>query len=300
MKYIPIEIDDLVEVDIENNSNIIDETREFAKALKVKMPSAMFSLGHDNCFNVYREGDAFSLGEVWFDEYAANGKRSYKIKSHLIRNERYDHHSTHHFIKSAKNLDTAVNTAIKWLAQPCVGYLASIYTENYMNKLKNQFRDEKGKLMSSYYHLSDMLKPESTELVRLTDAINRNDISTCPYFYTLLKEYTESARSYLQQTKIKISTRIVMLNERKGSTLCEVLYLTRDTEIKDVLKKNAIFDSSKSIERYIDDQIPEDIIGKVSMLSMVEKGTYVEGVGHKINRKLFFIEDRYDTESEEA
>ena len=49
-----------------------------------------------------------------------------------------------------------------------------------------------------------------------------------------------------------------------------------------------LLDVSTEITRYTDD-LPEDIMGKVSMLAMVENDTYVDDVGYRADEGLFYV-----------
>ena len=64
---------------------------------------------------------------------------------------------------------------------------------------------------------------------------------------------------------------------------------TFDVCMVDNLHKGAWHtDISTEVTRYTDD-LPEDIMGKVSMLAMVESGTYVDDVGYRADEGLFYV-----------
>jgi hypothetical protein len=305
MKYQPVETSKLTAIDV---SEIEGELlQEFAVNIKAKMKDVLFAketnthqYKYKNILQVYRQGDAFSMGEIQVDTDDSYINTSYLVRSHLISNSRSSDHLITYYTKKSKKLPSAVTLAAKWLATPTVTDVANHYYAIYADGLEGDLREKNWEKIKKRRSLETILStgPASkniNELEQMTKAV-KSDLALYPVLQQSLIDYFDVALACKKISTQKVSVKAVMLYEVAGLTVCQSVSLYDCAELEDASTYPQCLESLE--QRYIDELIPEDIVGKVSVLNMIDEKEYVQGVGAKMTPQLFFIEDRHDIEEE--
>ena len=72
----------------------------------------------------------------------------------------------------------------------------------------------------------------------------------------------------------------VRVYEKYGKQVFDVVPLIREDSYRSALGNLTTYDK---------DKVPEDIMGKVSVLSMVENGHWVDDVGYRVDATMFYV-----------
>ena len=72
----------------------------------------------------------------------------------------------------------------------------------------------------------------------------------------------------------------VRIYEKYGKQVFDVVPLIREDSYRSALGNLTTYDK---------DKVPEDVMGKVSVLSMVENGHWVDDVGYRVDATMFYV-----------
>ena len=185
------------------------------------------------------------------------------------------------------NLDTAVRNAKKYLRPLTTKDMAlDEWTENDMRRKSKNTKS--GMDVKRNNTLSDLLAKSNRE-----KKIEYNPM--LEYMRTLVKvghEFTDKELesdllSYfkLEEDANAISSNgvevdYVRIYEKYGKQVFDVVPLIREKYGRSDLGNLTTYDK---------DKVPEDVMGKVSVLSMVENGHWVDDVGYRVDATMFYV-----------
>ena len=229
---------------------------------------------------VYREGDIFALGEIGYRNTTSKGKGdlSYYVQSRRISNSKYRDSSWQHFIVSTKVLKNAVKAASTHLVpfttdeavDATKGPARDLVNEAVAKKntdARNSFRDMTGYYASS----SDMCSDFYNELRGhkfISPAINE----AAERFYTLREEWKDA------QDAMKKGLYFVGITDSCGEQFASMAHAHMG------------YPYSHSLLSHVPTHALEDWVkGRLAVLSMVPAKTYVQGVGLKLDDRVFYV-----------
>lgn len=230
---------------------------------------------------IYREGDAFALGFIGYSD----GK--YYVSHPSIKNEKYGSHKSEyytitssgrgHVIKAVRRYCTPVTPADLCEALETTVHLK--FNASYMQSTK-ELQEAENKLSYSgmaLEALAAMLKGEAPR-VNVVEAVRQ---------YETLKVEA--------MADIGVSPRLVcfMFNQLKSGvtvTQFRTLYATSHSRsISMFIRKTGDAVEDRRIYTTTN-ELPADVMGKLSVLSMVENEQYVKGVGYRHLPSVYFLE----------
>lgn len=229
---------------------------------------------------VYREGDIFALGEIGYKNTKSKGNAefTYYVQSRTITNDKYRESSWQHYIVSTKVLKTAVKAASTYLRPfTCAEMVENTSTAarqivgEEANKKNNAARNAFKELTGEAGYGSNM-RSEFMEELRGHKFTNPRLNEAAARFYKAFDEMcdAESARS-------------------KG------LYfvgLTRvgDDQVVDLAKVEMGYSyKSEVFDRQPAESVADWVKGRVAVLSMLPAQTHVQGVGLRLDDRIFYV-----------
>ena len=254
--------------------------------------------GYNYCYTapyeawVYREGDTFCMGHISRKDMTDAGTAdiTFNVFSPNIRNGKYSYGSREH-MASSTNVSRAVKNATKYLrplsmkqvvelTQGAVKDKARDIINDAENKVKTATSDLRHGLFSTYgrsmgtnrlqrelEHLCnsgyEFIDVELGENLRTAFA-NLSELNqsreTNSHVYTIVDAFMNPAGDWRYRVAEKV----------------ELQWYTPEI-------------NPEQIKMYTQEDIPEDIQRKVSVLSMVQDDQYVEGVGYRAAPTLYYI-----------
>ena len=231
---------------------------------------------------IYREGDAFALGYI-----GITGWEKYYVSHPSIKNEKYKSHKSEyhaitssgkdHVIKAVRRHCTPVNPSD--LCDELAVEVSSQFSKAYMQTTRD-LQEAENKLSYSgmaLEALTSMLKGEAP----------RPDVVEAVQKYEALK--VESIAD------IGVSPRLVcfMFNQLKSGvtvTQFRTLYTMNHSRSMSMFVRK-FGDAAEDRRIYTTtNELPADVMGKLSVLSMVEDEQYVKGVGYRYLPSVYFLE----------
>jgi hypothetical protein len=235
---------------------------------------------------VYREGDEYSMGRIGFSDVAR--KRStimdrYTVYSRTI--ESRSNSSWHQNIKHSEKLDTAVKLAKKYLR---------IYSPTEVCKASvSNFIQYHRKLTDVHTKARDVvfneIAPSTREAVEIMIALAVGKTPTLPV-HTIEKihQYEQLRVKAEEELNRKRPAYHVAIRGVEGQQYVDTIAFDHISPL--TIGAVGWEEQVKNVVTVSADDIPEDIMGRISVLSMNPDGHYVAGVGYKVSDRVYWID----------
>jgi hypothetical protein len=244
-----------------------------------------FILVNNNRAWVYYPNEPYPMGYIGYGDFRTEvvGDDTYMVASRTITNDKYASYQDQHHMKMTVNMTTAIRNAKRFLRNFSTREMARANVRDAVSKSQ----ENEGSLGTEYRSaMRGLFDNESSQSNRMLTEL-RNLVDTGHEFVdpAFGSELTAMFKLYDDHKLVKdkpIHCYFVRVYERFGKQTFDVCMV--DNLHKGLWRT----DVSTEITRYTDD-LPEDIMGKVSMLAMVENGTYVDDVGYRADEGLFYV-----------
>lgn len=271
------------------------EAHEFIKAISAKCPTYKYGITREcltiNRYDVtykevwvYREHDEYALGKIGFrkpnPETYKDQEQAYTVYSRVINNERFNHHSYAYYVASSKDLNTVVKKALKSLKLYTPVEIALLSKTSFAEKYKSEVYQASRKMNDVTYKMRhnggfDELLGEM--VLAVNDGYKFHSFKA----QEIVAQYISAvAEADIQKNRSKNAYH-VRLYEERGEQVASITPFDKFNTVSDGLA------GTPSVVRIND--LPEDIMGKLAVLSMVENDTYIDGVGMRISDATYWL-----------
>jgi len=301
MSYNILKVSDInKKVDVEQQKVAKDylasqrELQEFMAEIRKSFRGVLFTpdAGDKRRVYVHMPNDPYVMGYIGYGDFQTTAKAmqsSYVVSSRHIMNYKYADYNDQHYMAMSINLSTAVRNAKKYLRPLTTKDMAlDDWTEADMRR---KSKDTKSAMdVKRNNTLSDLLAKNNRE-----KKIEYNPM--LEYMRTLVKvghEFTdkELESDLLSYFKLEedanavssdgVDVDYVRVYEKYGKQVFDVVPLIRD-------KARYGRSDLGNLTTYDKDKVPEDVMGKVSVLSMVENNHWVDDVGYRVDATMFYV-----------
>ncbi len=276
---------------VTDNTNGIEYVTPFAervcKELRVKMHPR-----DARSYWIYRDDCPYCLGWVAYGDYrdGGDGTNMYVVQARTIVNGKYAEYSKQYFMKMSTNVDVAVRNAKKFLRMMSPQEIAGTRLRDASNavdgvvdaarteftEIRNKVIDVETSLYSSRTNTGSALLNELRHLMNsnheFIDADFGQNLTT---FFTKQDELTA-----LQNRTVPMW--FVRVYERMGQQMFDVLTI-------DNAESTYNAQMSDDVSRYTADDLPEEIMQKLSVLNILSKDDYVDDVGFSAGEGMFYV-----------
>ena len=299
MSYSILKVSDInKKIDVEQQKVARDylasnlDIQDFMKGIRRAFRGVLFTqdAGDKRRVYVHMPNDPYVMGYIGYGDFLTTAKAmqsSYVISSRHIANYKYADYNDQHYMAMSINLSTAVRNAKKYLRPLTTKDMAlDQWTESDMRR---KSKDTKSAMeVKRNNALSDLLAKSNRTL-----NIEYNPM--LEYMRTLVtvgheftdKELESNLLSYFALEKDvnafsgnDIDVDYVRVYEKYGKQVFDVVPLIREDSYRSSLGNLTTYDK---------DKVPEDVMGKVSVLSMVENGHWVDDVGYRVDATMFYV-----------
>lgn len=279
---------------------ISPELYDFALQVREVMPYVDFYLGeysfdrmHDmnmvSTLHVYRPGDVKTMGIIGYGHtglisgrrpsYDAPVKNNYIVHTPYIRNNKYREDSSAHFMLASKSVATAMKNAKKFLRPWSPVDIAYSYRTDFESKVQAKVSSLRASIHRLEFGL-DMYVSDMAQLIR--DLVDKK-VDT-----VMDANLQDKIDKFLAEKKV--------LQQEVSKSLVSTFILVRPNGTVDTLTFGAdsiedeIMCRSTEVKTYPSaDELPEELQSAVSVMSMLDAGDYVEGVGMKTNDRTYWV-----------
>jgi hypothetical protein len=236
---------------------------------------------------VYMPGEPYPMGWIGYGDYRTNtiGEQTFTVCSRKIANGKYgDYHDQHNMKMSAK-LVTAVRNAKKFLSNYSPIEVARIHVPTMRAAIMDTRRDLKQKVTDDAQNIGlptpvDVDEERGTLLNELRHLLDTGHEFVDVGYSAKLRTMFESMKEH-DDVLGQVNANFVRGYERFGQQAFDVVPVD---SVADYFGSKV----QEEVVRYTDD-LPEEIRGRVAVLSMLADETYVDGVGYRVNESMFYV-----------
>ena len=240
---------------------------------------------------VYRPQDTFAMGFIAYADFMDNGdgEKRYSVFSPNIFNNKYQH-GERQKMSSALRRGKAVKNATK--------HLRPLTTEQVLKQVQGEF-------VSKAYEAASETRAEVQRAVSDFNRGNLFDVNsyrtpTQSPLYNELKHMIESGHSFLDKDlEANLRAAFVAMSDFEESREVNAKHHTfvEAYQFGDQTRFRGFYDVENSRHagtkgeafNYAQGELPEHLAGGISVLSMVDIGQYVMGVGHRAAANIFYV-----------
>ena len=257
--------------------------------LKTKVSEAFrgvsFAKMGQNRLWVYYPDEPYPMGYIGYGDFRTEvtGDDQYIVGSRTITNDKYGSHQDQHNMKMTVNVETAMRNARRFLRN----FSPQEMAKSKLNTVCNQSQDSlscagnayRNKMRELFDHESSRSNKMLTELRNLVDTGHEFVDASFGSELHAMFELLDNQKALKDKP---IHMYFVRVFEKFGKQTFDV------GTIDNVQKSSWQAEMSNEFKRYTDD-LPEEIMGKLSVLTMVENDSYVDDVGYRAAEGMFYV-----------
>ena len=271
---------------------------DFAHKLTQKMKgykTAVSKTGSPhNMLYVHREGDNYVMGIIGYGDFqtTGDGNDRFAVWSPNISNMKYSH-GIQQNMSLAVNMDKAVKNAMKYLRPLSMEQTMKLSlrdcsraADNVVDNIRSSTGEVRRELVNNFFDTSTYSAPKPNALQRELKHMVESD------YEFLDKELGDTLHKMFGGLKELGAAREV---NRNTFTFVEAFVSPTGRQmfrtVSDV-KANEYYSitvSPDNTSMYDQHNLPDELAGKLSVLSMLESEGYVEGVGYRAANNIFYL-----------
>lgn len=226
----------------------------------------------------YYPGQEYALGKIGY--MAANGStdRKFTVYARTITNNKYRASRDEFYTAVTEDFDKAVKNAKKYLRPYSTVEIFSQHNlriagavANVKNKVNATFNEAQSELVchDSFSREMQRLVYSNHEFVDAT-------------FKSAVVTYLDALKEKEQRMHAGTAGRFIYIREEAGEQVCDIIN-SSDVHRMTFNKANTTVTTMKFAE------LDEDTAHKIASLSMLENDGFVEGLGMKVNDKMYWV-----------
>ena len=231
-------------------------------------------------------------------KYSTPDNYSYVVYSRHIKNRKYDgYQSEQYYMAQSINESTAIKNCKRYLRNYNTVEMADIQLRDVKQgaiKTVREIDEEARNALENVFQFAKY-RPDSSNMFKAMRHILNSGIELPDKTFQdeLVKAYEKYDNYLIHKTK-RVNMLYIKVYERLGKRTFDVIDLGTVATGKDEdtsLHYHTLKD--KDVVKYDDDTLSEYIVGKISVLSMVDPDTYVDDVGFrsKIENTFYVVRD---------
>lgn len=257
--------------------------QDFCKAVEAAIPGCRTTPRNDKWCWVYMPDDHVAMGAIGYGNFTdkLRGAHTYTVLSRKITNGKYNSGRDQHHMAMSTSMVVATKNAKKYLRRHSPAELVKLtsrYAREAVSTMRSNLRAAVGKAEGELFGGS---------------LPNRKQVS----MLAELKHLLLSDHAFLDPTiPAKLTEYFGLLDEDQNSqgghnmnfVAISVAHGRQRFDVVPVDKIDYHWPTVGELQSFYED-MPEDILGRVAVLSMVEDGTYVPGVGFRHTEGMFYV-----------
>ena len=264
------------------------ELQTFMNRLQGVFRGVKFVKMRSNKVWVYYPDEPYPMGYIGYGDFRTEvcGDDQYMVASRKITNDKYGDYQDQFRMKMSGNMDTAIRNAKRFLRNFSPHEMAGANAKLLRSKANDAPEMLGSKFRKSMRELFDHETGNKTGsfkgrmLTELRHLVDSDHGFVDGAFGHQLKQMFEMGDAWRESLNKTVNVYFVRVFEKFGKQTFQV------TELDDVRDYNPLI--SDQFVTYTDD-LPENIMGKLAVLSMTEDGNYVDEVGMRVDEGMFYV-----------
>ena len=229
--------------------------------------------------HVYTEGQPFTMGYIGYGDWRDSGYETiyhYNVVSPNITNEKYSYGDAC-FRKMSTKLDVALKTAKRYFRNLTPEQMA----QNEISGIRSSYNDIRYDLRRDKDEKHDKLLRGDAVLSEFRHMLQQGYEFVDQRFGEEVQAYIASIDEHAEAKAKGLNVAFVRVFEKFGEQAFQVVRMHGLHNMSNPPKDDAV--------EYTSETLPEDLMGKLSTLNMLQKDGYVEGVGFNSGDGLFYV-----------
>jgi hypothetical protein len=271
---------------------------EFTKRIQDIFPLCSFAHNKEDydgtgvrALYVYHKHKPLTMGWIGFGGWTSSARsNSYVVCARSIENRRCNSYNLQYFTKSSENIDTATQSAKRFLRDGSPVELANIdvgTTQNHWNRSVREIQDhvyEKRRSLVQHDRYRSGQRPSKDFLLaELQLLVNQGYKFAHAEFNAQAIDLVNENKAAMEALHSR-STRITMVSIESSPTTGNSLFIVAATE--DILAAPPLWVAKGT---FVEDTLDVDIAGKLAVLSMCDVDHWVDNVGYKVTGNRFYV-----------
>lgn len=238
---------------------------------------------------VHRPGDVKTMGMIGYGHTGNfSGRRrnlhgkpqnNYLVYTPYIQNNKYREGSPAYFMKATKSVATAMKNVKKFLRPWSPADIAYSYQSRFEDRVRRKICSLRSSIHKLEYsldgHIGDMAQLIRDLVDKKTDTIMNANLQD------KIEKFLAEKEVLAQEVNKSLVSTFVLV--RPDNTV-DTLMFGADSMEKDITCKSTATKTYPSV-----DDLPDELQGAVSVMSMLDDKEYVEGVGMKTNDHTYWV-----------
>lgn len=235
----------------------------------------------------YLPNQPYALGRVGHGDPSVDrdsDKEAYWVYSRTIFNAKYAAHRDQYNMVTTKDMFKAVKEAKKSLRAYSPHECALVTARDFTHAVENEVNTVNNAVSSTKYKVTD-----SPDLYReLQHILELSDHGQYQFLSDDLKAKVQAWKQATDEWAVEkvrsIPSCFVHVNVIRDKQRFDVVECADAKQVSKCLRDNS------STNYYYEEDLPTELMGKLSVLSLLEGGQYSKGVGLRISDTMFWVE----------
>jgi hypothetical protein len=263
---------------------------------KVKfIPAQMNSHTGANALYVYFPDEIYTRGAIGYGDVGIDESvELFYVNSKSISNQKVRWHRWQHHVSGSSNMKRAVKTAKQHLRAFNTSEVTDITCHDVASALRERVNAADQETTNKKIALRDLLDPKGALTHELRGMIQRGHAfsdstlqdNIVSYLDAIDEEKSEVSRKIMITLAIVYPPRVEGMEQQiVTQAVGEPFKLSGNISNRAIV--NALSRSGDVI--YSESTLPEQLRSKLSALSILEKGTYVDGLGTRVSDRVYYL-----------
>jgi len=271
---------------------VIPFAKRVCKELRVRM-----ILRDSRSYWIYRDDCPYTLGWVGYGDYrdGGDGTLMYVVQARTIVNGKYNPYSSQYFMKMSTNVGVALRNARTFIRMMSPQELAGIHLKNASDAVdrvievaKAEFSEIRNKVIGEVGYSSQPNKG-STLLNELRHLMNSNHEFIDASFNDNLTTFFAKQDELIRLHNRTVPMWFIRVYDRMEQQVFDVIAVDKAKYSSSGYITVSRPEISNDVSRYTADNLPEEIMQKLSVLNILQAGDYVDDVGFSAGEGMFYV-----------
>lgn len=263
-------------------SNIASSVRGMQFIMRDRASLYMYIEGNPYCVGWVSAGQKPETREYGTGRWSTE----YTISSPNIANNRYSDYNDAYYTKTTGSCATALRHIKRYMRPYSPQDMLKVTFSDVVSKVTSVAYTARQDLRASVETMFNISSytPDSPLLTELRHLVKAGHTFLSPAFSADLAKYFELKDNSSALSGREVPMWFVRVYECMGAQKFETVYIGNATsEYASAM--------SSTVDRYEADNLPDHIMGKLSVLNMLADGEYVDGVGYRAGEGMFYVVD---------
>lgn len=230
---------------------------------------------------VYIEGSDYVVGRIGYgSNYGLrdSDKLTYMIHSRKIENEKFADHREQHHMTFVSDVDKAARVALAKL----VPYSPKEMADITLNDFKDHIETTRNEVRQKYYGPLSKLQDRNILARELKNLLAQNAMFVTEEFQEAARQFIQAERDWEEVRNKPVHGFYVYVRLVGEEQWVDIVEATDAQTYRNV--------QHCPVQSMPVGDVPEDIQGKIAVLSMANRGQYMAEVGMRVSDKAFWLE----------